>query len=224
MKKVDLLILIIASFILSAVFAGSGVGASSYCGNSDCNVSASSSFISIVISMVMLALITRYSQINSDEVTSIPVRLRRRLAAFIIDFFVILVITIPLSALVFLVIESAYTDLFQWSFSRKFARPTDTPVLVVTIFGVYFLMFYYFYKHLRINRQTAGQYILGYKIINDLDEIRNPRYGRRVLYSFIGLCTWPVTLVHSYNNPKKIMWWDKSTFTRAVRVNEEVGE
>lgn len=151
MRKVDLLILIIVSFILSAVFAGGSMGASSYCGSSACSVSASSSLISILISFVLLVAVCRYSQISSDEVTSTPVRLRRRLAAFIIDFFVILIITIPLSALVFLMVESIYADLFQWSFSRKFARPTDTPVLVTIIFGVYFLMFYYFYKHLRIN-------------------------------------------------------------------------
>jgi len=220
MKKYDLLAVIIVVFFVSNLFAGGGVGITSSCINGVCSVEAASSLVSVITSIILLILLLRYSQISSSGVTTNPVRLRRRLAAFIIDFIVVIMITAPLASLVIILIESKYTGSFQWSFEREFSRPTDS-LIILEIFVIFFLLFYYFYKHLHVNRQTAGQYILGYKIIKDPNETREPRYGRRVLYSFIGICIWPITLFQSFGNPKKIMWWDNSTFTRAVRVNEE---
>ena len=214
------MIVIIVLFFVSNLFAGGGVGVTSSCVNGDCSVEATSSLISVITSIVLLIILLRYSQISSSAVTNNPVRLRRRLAAVFIDFLVVIMITAPLASLVTLLIESIYTGSFQWSFEREFSRPTDS-LIILEIFVIFFLLFYYFYKHLLVNRQTAGQYVLGYKIIKDSNEPREPRYGRRVLYSFVGLCIWPITLFQSFGNPNKIMWWDNSTFTRAVRVNEE---
>lgn len=79
-------------------------------------------------------------------------------------------------------------------------------------------LFYYFYGRLRANRQTLGQYVLGYRIVNVTAAKGTPRHARRVLLSFFGLCMWPISIVVALIDRDKAFWWDAVTQTRAVRT------
>jgi hypothetical protein len=84
-------------------------------------------------------------------------------------------------------------------------------------FGVFLLLFFYFYLHLRVNRQTAGQYVLGYRV-TAAEGTAKPNYGTRVVLSFMGLCMWPISLILALRKPSKAFWWDSATNSRVVRV------
>jgi uncharacterized RDD family membrane protein YckC len=83
--------------------------------------------------------------------------------------------------------------------------------------GVFVAMYFYFSLHPKNNRQTMGQYVLGYRVVA-ADSGTPPAYRARALLSFLGLCMWPVSLTMALLNERKAFWWDAASKTKVVRV------
>ncbi len=205
------------SFGISSSGGGWYFGMSPGRENYDCVVSVSASLASVVFALSMLAFLAFYVQNDSAIDSSKMVGAWRRLGAFMLDFVVVLIVIVPLATLPLLMTEARHSGIFQWSFERNFSRSTDSIYLLAGTW-VPLAMFCYFYIHLRVNRQTVGQYVLGYRVVGVADMDRAPKYGLRIIMSVLGVCVLPVSAVLAWSNPQGKFWWDSLTGMRAVRL------
>ena len=218
MNKLLVFIIIVGFLYLSSWAAGGSVGAGSSCENGRCLTYASSSLLSIVMSLGLLFFLYFYPQQENSNDSSEIVGVWRRLGAFYLDFMVALIGVTPLLALPLLIQESSYTGQFEWAFERDISRSSDNYYILTGVGLVFWFLFYYFYKHPKSGRQTVGQYVLGYKVISGGKKLTDPEFGIRVIYSCIGLCTWPISLYFALKNSDKAFWWDGATNTKVIRV------
>jgi hypothetical protein len=218
MSRISVFILVLAVACLSTYASGGSVQLTSTCENSKCLVKASSSLVSVLLSIGLGLFLVFYRQQKNGLDQSKIVGVWRRFASFILDFMTVLMVITPLSALPILIAEGVYTGRFQWSFDRDFSRSTDTTYLMPGLILAFIVLYYYFYKHARLNRQTVGQYILGYSVTIGSELDGEPKHVMRVLLSFVGLCIWPISVILALLNREKVFWWDKVTNTRVFRV------
>jgi hypothetical protein len=219
MNRISVFLFVLAVAFLSIWASGGIVQLTSTCENSECLIKASSSLVSVLLAIGLGLFLFFYPQPANILDESKTVGVWRRLAAFFLDFLTVLMVLTPLLALPFLIAEAGYTGQFQWGFEREFSRPTDTTYLMPGIIIAFVGIYYYFYKHARMNRQTIGQYILGYKVTKRSDTDSEPRHIIRVFLSFIGLCVWPISVILALLNQEKVFWWDTATNTRVFRVS-----
>ena len=194
---------------------------SSHCNNKQCNVSISSSFISFLSSIILILFVSLFPRKKSENSGIESVGAFRRFAAFYIDFSIILTCLIPLIALPQLLIESSIVGTFHWSVNRSFVRESDSIYMIPAFLFSLVLIFYYFYKYPKLGNQTVGQYVLGYKIVALKGSMVEPSYGLRVVYSYMGLCIWPISVYYSLQSSNRTFWWDNITNTKAVCVQYE---
>ncbi|MCV6623852.1 MAG: RDD family protein [Cellvibrionaceae bacterium] len=196
--------------------SGGSVGVSSQCVNSNCVVTASSSISGVVLGLLLAILVFFFPRKRFIENSDGVVGLWRRFGAFILDFIVILTIISPAASLPILITESGYTGGFEWSFTREFSRDSDNILILPVIFGMFAIIFLYFYVHAKSGNQTFGQYILNY-VVSSSEDGKEPQFAKRVLYSYIGLCAWPVSVILALRSENKECWWDKTTNTKLVK-------
>ncbi|MDH5191793.1 MAG: RDD family protein [Gammaproteobacteria bacterium] len=218
-------LIVIGIFFLSASLSGGSVGASSACVNNECKVVVASSIASLLLGISLGLFIFYFPRKHSITDSSNIVGLWRRFGAFFLDFMTVLIVISPIAVVPILIAEANFTSEFTWSFERDFVRPTDDIYLLPGVFGIFIALYLYFLLYARSNIQTVGQYILGYKV-KAIDENDNsPQYAKRVLFSFWGLCAWPISVILALRTPKKACWWDAITNTEVVRtmvVNKEL--
>ena len=211
-------LVLVGAFMLSASLSGDHIGASSSCVNDECTVGASSSLGSVIISIVIIGFLVLRPNLHTSVDATRVVGVWRRLGAFYFDFALVLLVIAPISALPILIAEASHTGEFQWSFARKFARPNDTLFVLPAVFIAFASLYFYFFYHPWKNKQTVGEYILGFKIIAESDRGLGPSFGLRPLISFIGLCAWPISVFFALRKKDKRFWWDTGSRTRAVIV------
>ncbi len=148
--------------------------------------------------------------------TSLSVGPWRRIAAVNIDFVVIICCTAPF-AFILLLLEWHATGEFVWSFHRTYSRGTDI-ISFIGLVLIFVLTFYYFYKQAKIQRATAGQFIMGYKIIPEIGAFSDPDYMVRTRGAAIAYCIWPIGFLEIRNRTEDVFSWDKKSYTQAVRV------
>jgi len=199
------LFLFIASTIFIAMYYG---GIQSH------NFSVNSSPLSIFFALLCGFAAIFFPRIERTDVPRRPVGHWRRYAAVNIDFLVIIALLISLYLLPILAIEYFATGEWKWSYKREKAEFRDL-ISGIGFLGLYFGLYYYFYKHAALNRPTPGQYIMGYRIIpNGGDE---PRYGQRVFHGAFNLWL-GVFFLYAWSKVKDGNYqWDKATNTKAVR-------
>ena len=216
-------------FIIGAIFAsaslsGDYVGASSSCVNNQCVVGGSSSVGSVIVGLVIIAFLflrpVQPTLVDTDGVVGVW----RRLGAFFIDFVLVLLAISPIAALPLLIAEASYTGEFEWSFVRKFARPSDGFFVLPAVLASFAALYSYFFLHPLKGKQTVGEHILGFKVIAATDVGPKPIYGTRPITSFIGLCAWPVSVYFALRKEDKRFWWDTDSRTRAVMVSPPPGK
>lgn len=209
-------LVLIAAFMLSSGASGGSIGVLSECVNGACVVAASSSVLSTIIAGV-LSLFLVFPQREMVPDLSKVVQVWHRFGAFFLDFMLVALIVSPVATLPILIAEANYSGAFVWSFQRDFSRPTDFMFVVPGVFILFLALFFYFYLHARSYRATIGQYIFGFRIRPDGgDDV--PKYGMRIVLSFVGLCVWPVSGILALCHPSKAFWWDSASATRAIRV------
>lgn len=216
MSRTIVFVLVFGAFFLTSTMSGGSV--SSVCSNADCLVSASSSPFSVALAVGLLLFLVFYPQLENTADNTRVVGVWRRFGAFFLDFTLVLMSVTPLAALPFLWAEAGHTGIFQWSFEREFLRPTDSVYILPSVFAAFLALFYYFYQHARVGRQTIGQYVLGYRVVRASGIDGEPKYGMRVVMSFLGLCIWPISVILALRNSHKAFWWDAATGSNVARV------
>jgi preprotein translocase subunit SecY len=132
--------------ILAVQFSTSPMlGFNSSCMNSECSVRAAASFPALIASMVLIAFVLVYTQKSGLRVDAIPVGAAERLAAFSIDFLVVLSAIASILTLPLLLAEAQVTSDFNWSFERDFSRPFDTALAFSSMLIIFAVLFAYFY-------------------------------------------------------------------------------
>lgn len=213
---------VVAAIFASATSSGDYIGASSSCVNNQCVVSGSSSIGSLIVSLVIVAFLFLRPVQPTMVVSNGVVGVWRRVGAFLIDFALVLFAISPIAALPFLVAEASYTGEFEWSFLRKFARPSDSLFVLPAVLASFAALYFYFFLHPLKGKQTVGEYILGFKVVAASDVGPKPIYGTRPITGFIGLCAWPVSVYFALRTEDKRFWWDTDSHTRAVMVSPSI--
>jgi hypothetical protein len=216
MRRYQVLAVFALALIAMNWAAADPLGARLHCRDGQCSVSAASSWGAVVVALSMGTFLCLYRPRAESPAPSMLVGAWRRLGAFVVDFVSVLMVMAPLAAVPVLVAEAHYTAVFNWSFSRDFARPTDAVYIVSGTLVCFIAMFLYFYLHARLGRPTAGQFVFGYRVTPVAGAI--PAFGRRVVLSFIGMCVWPVSLVLALSKPCRTFWWDTASDTSVTRV------
>jgi hypothetical protein len=217
MSRLVVFVVVVAAWLISSWSAGESLGTSSACENSKCVVTASSSLIAIVMSIALSTFALTYRQLPAAPNDARIVGVWRRFGAFLLDFTAVVMVVSSIGAIPMLLAEGHFTGQFHWSFSREFSRPTDAVIVLPIALACFLVLFGYFYGHARADRQTLGQYVLGYRVMAANEQVR-PAYGKRVLLSFVGLCMWPISVILAMRKPHKDFWWDSATDSRVVRV------
>jgi len=209
-------------FYLITNFSGGNVGVSSACMDESCMVVASTSLFSIMFGVIFILFAILFPRAIRNDGEKLA-GFWRRFGAFLIDFIVIILSLSPILALPLIITEYSYTGDFSWAFKREFSRPTDNAVIMPSVFISLFSLVYYFYKFTLMSKPTIGQYILGYRIIGDSVAISKSVALKRVGLSMLGMCAWPIAIIHGLIK-KRVFWWDSGSGSRAVltsAVNKE---
>lgn len=217
MPRIIVFIITMAIVFGSTALSGGSAGVSSECVNGRCMVSASSSLYGIICGIILALFTLLFPRNQFVENTVGVVGLWRRFGAFFIDFIVVLTIVTPIAALPILVTESSYIGTFQWAFSRDFSRASDNYYILPTVLGIFVILFFYFYHQVKNGQQTLGQYVLNYKVSSTTQSGKVPQYAKRIFFSYIGLCAWPISVILALRSDNKACWWDKTTNTKLVK-------
>lgn len=219
MNRYLALFLILILIFLSAGSAGGHLGATSICENGKCHTEASASLVSLALSVVigLFAIFCPRQEMAANPAA--PVGIFQRFGAFALDFTAVLAALAPLYILPILLFEAQATGAFAWSFNRDFARATDALAIVPGVLLAQLSLILYFYFHAANNRQTIGQYILGYKVAPVIGA--EPNYRRRTIYALIGMCAWPISTYLAARRLDKAFWWDRASGTKVIRVTEK---
>jgi hypothetical protein len=210
-------VLAVTVAILAVQFATSSQhGFQANCVNDQCYVVAATSLPGLIASAVLAAFVYLYPQPRHETGHTEPIKLWKRGVAFYVDFWIALSITAPAATLPLLFEEGRFTGDFRWSFERDFARSTDAALAVPAILIMFVVLFLYFYLHLRLQRQTIGQYLMGFRVEPEAGTEMNA--FSVVALSWIGMCMWPFALYGAAKHPQKLFWWNEKTRTRVVQA------
>ncbi len=146
-------------FYVTGLFA-EFLGFSLHCVGDSCTVAASSTIPNIIIAVLMVLFFAFYPQINIQTVAVNDFGLLHKIIAFLIDFFIIVMVVSPFSALPLLLAEFNHTGVFAWAFERDYSRSSDSLYSALILLFSLMIIGYYFYKHKKLKRPTLGQYLL----------------------------------------------------------------
>jgi uncharacterized RDD family membrane protein YckC len=153
-------------------------------------------------------------------VEGIPAR-KRRIFAFVIDFWFSLLTLSAVGALVPLLVEAVRTGHFAWHFQRNYSVNTDG-LSAVWILLFMALMVLYFTFPLTRGRQTVGCFIMRLRV--------TPPFGdqgcftlraalRRTFYAFRGLCS--IFTRNWDRDGQGRTWYDRETDCTVVLVSDQ---
>jgi uncharacterized RDD family membrane protein YckC len=224
LKVFRIAIMILVGFSLAYTFspyAGqNGIGGSSSHGET--KLSAGTDPIMLIWGIVGIVLFLVLMNITAKiTVAGVPT-MKRRAAAFLIDFWFCLSATGPVFALVLLWFEARRTGHFSWHFERSYGVGTDKLIAPLMFLAVA-LMFAYFIFPLTRGTQTVGCLVMRLKIC--------PPYGddarftlreafRRTGYEFAGLLKTAASRKSDRDGQGRT-WWDRETNCSVVLVQYE---
>jgi uncharacterized RDD family membrane protein YckC len=197
------------------------VGFSETTSNGDSKVSAGSHPVMLIWVGLAAALYTALMVVNESTVTVGIASMKRRVVAFIIDFWFSLLGLSAIGALIPLGLEAVRTGHFSWAFERSYTVSTDTLVGLPLILITMGLMILYFVIPLTKGKQTVGCFVMGIKVtppFGDEGRFTLQQAFRRTWFEFRGLCAWPFTMKGKRDTEGRT-WYDIETNCRVVLVN-----
>lgn len=199
-----------------AVLSSTGSSTFASCGEG-CGMEVSGDPAHLFAAVAFALLILIYRPSASKPQPHRPVRLWRRLVAFLIDYFVSLMMIIP--TIILVIVASRYFMTGDWAWTFQLAQESTTNLIGFLSFAsTIILMYLYFWLHTRFGRATLGQYVMGFQIMADSD---HPRFGWSPLFAFIAMCSWHLWIWFKKDEDSKIgqYWWDRASGTRAFMVS-----
>lgn len=199
---------------------GGQIGDSMEWKNGNASISAGSDPIALLWAAIALALFAFLMlRISGPIAEGVPTS-KRRVLAFLIDFWFSLSLTSSIGALIPLFLEAKRTGHFAWQFRRNYATPTD-PLAALASLLFMILMVFYFVFPLTRGRQTVGYFILRLKL--------TPPFGTegrftlkaaliRTYYAFTG----GITIFRSWDRDEQgRTWYDRKTNSSVVFVKDD---
>jgi uncharacterized RDD family membrane protein YckC len=221
MHRFFVLLIVLAFVFGTTSFSGGYVGVSSECRGGQCFVIASTSIASIILGLIFIIFAIKFPREIRNN-TENRAGFWRRFGAFILDFIAVLMALTPIVALPTILSEYFYTGSFEWAFQRDYSRSTDILVIFPSVLILLAGLIYYFYKYTLISKPTLGQYVLGYRIVSNNGAMDSSIARKRVLLSVLGMCLWPIAVIHGLIK-KRVFWWDSGSNSIA-RVTSAVNK
>jgi uncharacterized RDD family membrane protein YckC len=173
------------------------VGFSETTSNGESKVSAGSHPVMLIWFGLPVALYAALMVVNVSTMTVGIASMKRRVVAFIIDFWFSLLGLSAIGALIPLGLEAARTGHFSWAFERSYTVSMDTSVGLPLILITMGLMILYFVIPLTKGKQTVGCFVMGIKVtppFGDEGRFTLQQAFRRTWFEFRRLCAWPFAM------------------------------
>ena len=146
---------------------------------------------------------------------------KRRIVAFLIDFWFSLSILSAVGAVVPLLLEAGRTGHFEWHFQRNYSANTDGFAALWSLLSMAMLIIYFAFPLTR-GRQTVGCFIMRVKVA--------PPFGKdgrftfraaivRTFYAFVGLCS--IATRKLDRDEQGRTWYDRTTNCTVVMVSDD---
>lgn len=205
---------------LLAVFRVGQVGGSADAAASGTIVSAGSDPLVIGWSVLAIAFFAVLMKVTIPVSLGGAATLKRRAAAFFIDFLFSLTVLSSITALLPLWLEARRTGHFSWQFERNYSVGSDITIPPTVLF-VMVMMFLYFVLPLTRDKQTMGCFVMRLKV--------SPPFGttgcftlrdasRRLGYVLLGMATWQWAR-KDFLDEQGRTWWDRETNCEVVLVD-----
>ena len=214
MQRFLVLLIALGSFWGSTWLSGGSIGVSSQCVNGQCLVSASTSISAMIIGTFLIIFVIKLPRGGREDIEKCA-GFWRRFASFILDFMAVIIALTPVLALPAVLMEYAHTGAFSWVFQRDYSRSSDSWVILPSVLLLFAALIYYFYYYTLNSKPTLGQYILGYRVVSIEGTMNSSIALKRVLLSILGMCLWPIAIVHGLIK-KRVFWWDSGSHSIAV--------
>jgi uncharacterized RDD family membrane protein YckC len=211
------------SFASIYIFHIHQVGFSQVTANGKSEVSAGSHPIMLFWFGLSVALYVALMIANDATVTLGVASIKRRIVAFLVDFWFSLLGLSAIGALLPLCLEAMRTGHFSWTFERSYTENTDVLLGVPLILVTMGLMFLYFVIPLTKGKQTVGCLVMGINVTPPFGEEGQFTFSqavKRTWFEFRGLCTLPFTLKGGRDGGGRT-WYDIETNCRVVLVKYE---
>jgi uncharacterized RDD family membrane protein YckC len=199
------------------------VGFSQTTTNGNSEVTAGSHPIMLIWFGLSVALYVALMLVNDATVALGMASMKRRIVAFLVDFWFSLLGLSAIGALLPLCLEAMRTGHFSWTFERSYTENTDVLLGLPLVLVMMGLMFLYFVIPLTKGKQTVGCLVMGIKVtppFGDEGQFTFPQAVRRTWFEFRGLCAWPFTLKDGRDSEGRT-WYDVETNCRVVLVKYE---
>jgi uncharacterized RDD family membrane protein YckC len=221
--RISAIALVGLSFASMYIFHIHKVGFSQTTANGRSEVSAGSHPIILTWFGFSVALYVALMFVNDAAVAIGLASMKRRIVAFLVDFWFSLLSLSAVGALLPLCLEAIRTGHFSWAFERNYTENTDVLFDFPLVFVMMGLMFLYFVIPLTKGKQTVGCLVMGIKVtppFGDEGQFTFKQAARRTWFEFRGLCTLPFTLKNSRDSDGRT-WYDIETNCRVVLVKYE---
>lgn len=206
----------LAALIVFTYLANGKVGVSTQCVGAVCLVSAAASPLSIgggLVIFIAALLLPRPSLAPAGG----RVGIFRKLTALFIDIFLVLMGFSALFALPMLLVESNYVGEFHWQFVRSSLRPTDWPLALFAVGGMFAVVAAFRVLASMREQPTLGQYLLGYHVIAVAKPLAAMSVVKRTMLAGICLLLAPAYLLYKKIAGLQDDVWDVKAHTRSVR-------
>jgi uncharacterized RDD family membrane protein YckC len=221
--RIAAIALVSCSFFAMYIFQIHQVGFSQTAANGRSEVSAGSHPVMLIWFVFSVALYVALMFANDATVAIGLASMKRRMAAFVVDFWFSLLSLSAVGALLPLCLEAIRTGHFSWAFERNYTENTDVLFDFPLVFVMIGLMFLYFVVPLTKGRQTVGCLVMGIKVtppFGDEGQFTFKQAVRRTWFEFQGMCTLPFFLKDGRDSEGRT-WYDIETDCRVVLVKYE---
>lgn len=189
--------------------------------NGNASISAGSHPAELFWAAVAIALFILLMLRKPGTITEGIPTVKRRVLAFLIDFWFSLSVLSSVGALIPLWLEAMRTGHFVWHFHRTYSANTDGLAALASLVFMALMVLYFAFPLTR-GRQTVGYFIVGLKVA--------PPYGiegrftfktalLRTFYAFVGL-TSMLTRKWDRDGQGKT-WYDRKTGCTVCIVNDD---
>jgi uncharacterized RDD family membrane protein YckC len=214
-------VMVVLSFTIVHFLDVGQVGESMQWINGNTSISAGSHpaellWAAAAIALFILLMLRKPSGVKEGVPT-----VRRRVLAFLIDFWFSLSVTASVGALIPLWLEAMRTGHFAWQFHRSYSVSADGLAALTSVVFMA-LMVVYFAFPLSRGRQTVGYFIVGLKVAPPFgDEGRFTFKAAlvRTFYAFIGLAS--VLSLKWDRDGGGRTWYDRKTNCTVRLVNDD---
>lgn len=213
--------LVLLSFVIMYFFDVGQIGDSMEWKNGNTSISAGSHPAELFWAAAAIALFILLMLRKPSTITEGVPAVKRRILAFLIDFWFSLSVVSSVGALIPLWLEAMRTGDFAWHFHRTYSANTDGLAALSSLVSM-ILMVLYFAFPLTRGRQTVGYFIVGLKVA--------PPFGTegrftfkaallRTYYAFIGLAS---GLTRNWDRDGQgRTWYDRKTDCTVCIVNDD---